>query len=176
MRRLLAHIDNFRRDESGVALVEFAIFLPLFVLSFFVVVEFSRIFFSYQGAIVGVRDASRYMARVASAGICVTNPATPNNGTVTVPGSNAIAAEIVERSMRNESNLLPNNVVLNSVAVLVRCVVDPGQYRQANLPIVTVSAQITITLPLGNVLELNGQPLLPTIDPVILDESRVFGV
>ena len=59
MREFQTYIDRFRREESGVALVEFALFLPLFALSFFVIVEFSRIFFSYQGAIVGVRDAAR---------------------------------------------------------------------------------------------------------------------
>ncbi|CAN0605625.1 unnamed protein product, partial [Ectocarpus sp. 12 AP-2014] len=75
MRNVSAYLTKFRREESGVALVEFAIFLPLFLLAFFVVVEFSRIFFSYQGAISGVRDATRYLARVADADVCVTNPA-----------------------------------------------------------------------------------------------------
>ncbi|MEO9825649.1 MAG: TadE/TadG family type IV pilus assembly protein [Paracoccaceae bacterium] len=180
MRRLRQHIDKFRREESGVALVEFALFLPLFVLAFFVIVEFSRIFFSYQGAIVGVRDAARYLARVAEADVCVTSPATPNNGTVVVPGGNSIAEDIVLRAMRNEEEgstpVLPDNVSLTSVAVLVRCVVEPGDYRQLNIPIVSVTAQINITLPLGNILELNGQPLLAPITPTIRDESRVFGV
>ncbi|NNE88249.1 MAG: pilus assembly protein [Silicimonas sp.] len=176
MHRIPNILKRFRRDESGVALVEFSVFLPLFLLSFFVVVEFSRIFFSYQGAIVGVRDAARYLARVAEADICVTEPATPNNGTVTFAGSTTIAEGIVERTMYNESDVLPNNVSLTSVAVLVRCIVEPGEYRQANIPIVTVTANISITLPLGAILEFNGQPLLPPITPTIIDESRVFGV
>jgi Flp pilus assembly pilin Flp len=176
MEKAFTYLDRFRRDESGVALVEFAIFLPLFLLSFFVIVEFSRIFFSYQGAIVGVRDASRYLARVADANVCVTNPATPNNGTVIVPGSRPIARDIVLDSMRNENSVLPANVRLENVFVIVRCVVEPDNYRQANVPIVSVSARINIILPLGNVLELNGQPLLPRIRPTIIDESRVFGV
>lgn len=176
MREFQTYIDRFRREESGVALVEFALFLPLFALSFFVIVEFSRIFFSYQGAIVGVRDAARYLARFAEADVCVTSPATPNNGTVFVPGASSIAETIVRRNMNNESDVLPNNVQVTSVAALVRCVVQPGDYRQLNIPIVTVTAQINITLPLGGVLELNGQPLLPPITPTIIDESRVFGV
>lgn len=176
MDKLTSYLDRFRREESGVALVEFAIFLPLFLLSFFVVVEFSRIFFSYQGALAGVRDATRYIARVADADVCVTSPATPHNGTVVVPGSSGMAEAIVARSMHNESNVLPNNVELTSVAVLVRCVVEPGAYRQANIPIVSVTAQINIILPLARVLELNGQALLPEITPTIFDESRVFGV
>lgn len=176
MRNVSAYLTKFRREESGVALVEFAIFLPLFLLAFFVVVEFSRIFFSYQGAISGVRDATRYLARVADADVCVTNPATPNNGTVLVPGGSGMAETIVARSMHNESNVMPNNVELTSVAVLVRCVVEPGAYRQSNIPIVTVTAQINIILPLASVLEFNGQALLPEITPTIFDESRVFGV
>ena len=176
MEKALTYLDRFRREESGVALVEFAIFLPLFLLSFFVIVEFSRIFFSYQGAIAGVRDASRYIARVADANVCVTTPATPNNGTVVVPGSRAIARGIVLDSMRNEKSVLPSNVRLSNVSVFVRCVVEPDNYRQPNVPIVSVSARINIILPLGDVLELNGQPLLPRIRPTIIDESRVFGV
>ena len=93
-----------------------------------------------------------------------------------MPGASSIAETIVRRNMNNESDVLPNNVQVTSVAALVRCVVQPGDYRQLNIPIVTVTAQINITLPLGGVLELNGQPLLPPITPTIIDESRVFGV
>jgi Flp pilus assembly protein TadG len=173
---------RFYRDEGGVALVEFAIFLPIFVLSFFVIVEFSRVFFSYQGAMTGVRDAARYMARVYPAEVCagaadgssvvtnvVTNPADTNSD---------IAFQIIKRNMHNENNAFPSLVRVVSVSTSYRCVTPAteGTFRQAEVPIARVFAVVEITLPLGGILELNGLPLLPKITGRIADESRIYGV
>ena len=166
-------LGKFRRDESGVALVEFGIFLPLFLLSFFVIVEFSRIFFSYQGAVVGVRDATRYLARVSDSDICVGRG--DGTGDVIIGGA-ALARTIITRNMWNESAILPNNVQIGTVSAIFRCVVQPGDFRQLEIPIASVVATITIQLPLGGILEFNGQQLIPNITTDIADESRVFGV
>ena len=172
-------LSDFRKKEDGVALVEFAIFLPLFVLSFFVIVEFSRTFFSYQGAVAGVRDAARYAARTYDPGLCV-NASNGSGGTAII-GTAAtpdITYGIVERNMVNEIAALPENIRIVQVSTNYRCVVPStaGTYRQAEVPIVMVFATIEITLPLGRILELNGRPLIPSITTVIGDESRVFGV
>lgn len=175
---LTIRLTDFRKKEEGVALVEFAIFLPLFVLSFFVIVEFSRTFFSYQGAVAGVRDAARYAARTYDPGLCVN--ANNGSGGTAIIGTAAtpdISYGIVERNMVNEVAAFPENVRIVQVSTNYRCVVpDPGTYRQAEVPIVMVFATIEITLPLGRILELNGRPLIPSITTVIGDESRVFGV
>jgi Flp pilus assembly protein TadG len=181
-----SQVRKFRRDEEGVALVEFAIFLPVFVLSFFVVVEFSRIFFSYQGAVVGVRDATRYLARVAPAGICDGAIADPNSGTnpgkeLVISDTNgnpvAVARQIIERNMDNESRIdLPANVFLTTVSTTYECVITvPGEYRQDNVPLVRVAATFRIVLPLGGILELNGLPLIPEVSHEVVDIARIFG-
>lgn len=172
-------IRKFTRREDGVALVEFALFLPLFVLAFFVIVEFARSFFSYQGAVVGVRDAARYMARVTDADICV--GASDNQGLIALdPSGNVlnVATGIITRNMDTEIvGSLPTGVSLTNVTTLVVCDVPAaGTYRQTEVPIVRVAATIEILLPLGGILELNGLPLLPSITSTIIDESRVYGV
>ncbi len=178
LHMIIAAMKKFRRQEDGVALVEFAFFLPLFVLSFFVIVEFSRTFFSYQGAVVGVRDATRYAARTFDTNICV-GAAGGSGTTVSIGTSGApdTTYGIIERNMMNEVSALPANVEIVSVSTSYRCEVPAaGTYRQAEVPIARVFATIRITLPLGRILELNGQPLIPSITTTIDDESRVYGV
>ncbi|AZQ67195.1 pilus assembly protein [Silicimonas algicola] len=169
---------KFRRSEDGVALVEFALLLPVFLLAFFVIVEFTRLFFSYQGAIVGVRDAARYMARTTNGDICA------DAGSVGVPevityndGDRYYA--IVQRSMDTEiDGFLPELVVLDWVSRSVTCVshADADRYRQARVPMAEVTARFTITFPLVGILELNGQRVLEPLWRDITDLSRVYGV
>lgn len=180
MRFVHKSLSKFRRSEEGVALVEFALFLPLFVLSLYVIIEFSRSFFAYQGAVVGVRDATRYAARTFDPGLCVGElndaGATVSVGTSAAPD---LSYSIVERNLEKMtgSGILPANVEIVSVSTSYRCVVPAaGTYRQAEVPIARVFAQIRITLPLAGILELNGGPLIPNILTDIADESRVFGV
>jgi hypothetical protein len=183
---IITRLSRFLRREDGVALVEFAMFLPLFLLSFFVIVEFARVFYSYQGAVVGVRDAARYYARVAPAGICVN--AGGVGGMLTGPDYNNVGAhpsgrtdaayQIVWRNMDNETGFLPTSVFLIDVTVLYQCVTGGG-YRQEEVPIAIVAADIEIVLPLIGILELNTfQGIIPNgkITHTIIDESRIFGV
>jgi TadE-like protein len=176
-------ISQFKKREDGVALVEFAIFLPLFVLSFFVIVEFSRVFFSYQGAVVGVRDAARYLARIAPAGICEGKGGVGGvlTGFYKVDDSDVNSADSIEqivfRNMDNENSALPDNVELLAVNSTYACVLaPPGKYRQLEVPVAQVSADIRITLPLVGILELNGLPLIAPITHTVTDQSRIFGV
>ena len=185
--------NRFRRNEDGVALVEFAIFLPAFVLAFFVIVEFSRVFFSYQGAIVGVRDATRYLARVAPAGICQDEELeTGSDGSQYNPGGGlvidgtdgaavAAATTIILRNMDNETQSqsrigLPNNVELGDVFTTFECVISaPGDYRQINVPLVRVSATFEVFFPLAKVLSLNGLEERLKITRTVVDTARIFG-
>ena len=157
-------------------MVEFALFLPIFLLAFFVVVEFGRTFFNFQGAVAGVRDAARYAARTIEADVCVGeidgSGETLSIGTSDDPDP---SYEIIERNLMNEVAALPTNVRIVSVATSYRCVVTPDAYRQAEVPIAVVFARLEIVLPLGEVLEINGLPLIENITTDIIDESRVFG-
>lgn len=169
-------LKKFGKDTSGVALVEFAIFLPIFVLSLAVIVESARIFFSYQGAVVGVRDATRYLARTLPGDIC---SLWGTSGFVALEDGaiNASIVAIIDEAMDNEDDLLPANVSRGTVSATWVCEDPPiGQeYRQTQVPIARIAAQFTIQLPLGDVFELNGFTV-PPITHVVIDESRIFGV
>ncbi len=178
--KLKSRIRSFREREEGVALVEFAIFLPLFVLSLYVIIEFSRAFFAYQGAVAGVRDAARYAARTMDPGLCVGQA---NNGGAIVStgnsGSQDTTYRIIQRSLEKQtgSGILPANVSVDTASTSYFCVVPgtAGTYRQAEIAVARVFARIIITLPLSGILEINGGPVIPEITTDIADESRVFG-
>jgi Flp pilus assembly pilin Flp len=168
------HFNKFRKDTSGVALVEFAVFLPIFLLALAVVVEGSRIFFSYQGAVVGVRDAARYLARTAPGDICAGTA--PAGGVFSGTLQTTLVA-IIDEAMDNEQDELPDEVQRGTVSATWVCVSPPSGtvYRQNRVPVAQVSADFTILLPLGAVFEFNGFTL-PTISHTVTDQSRIFGV
>lgn len=176
-RGIISALRRFSRRDDGVALVEFAIFLPIFLLAFFVIVEFGRTFFNYQGAVTGVREATRFAARTLDADICA-GEVDGGGGILAIApeASNDVFMTIVRSSLHNESGVLPTNIRVRRVVSSYRCVVRPGAYRQAEVPIARISARLEIILPLGDVLELNGRPVLDRIVTDITDESRVFGL
>ena len=51
--------------ERGAALVELSILAPFLVVLTFGAIEFGRFLYNYQLILTGVRDAGRYLARVA---------------------------------------------------------------------------------------------------------------
>lgn len=53
---------NIRFQQSGVALVEFALILPLLLILTFVTTEYSRALFQYNILTKSVRDAARYLS------------------------------------------------------------------------------------------------------------------
>ena len=175
-KRNIAAIRRFRKDEQGVALVEFAIFLPIFLLAFFVIVEFGRTFFNYQGAVAGVRDATRYAARTLSQSICVGEVDGAGGVLASSDPVSVAAYNAVERNLLNEAGVLPANIRIRQVATSYECIVSPGSYRQEEVPIVRVLARLEVILPLGDILEFNGRPALNSIVTDVIDESRVFGL
>ena len=79
-------------------------------------------------------------------------------------------------NLLNEVDLLPTNVRIVRTSTSYRCVVTAGAYREDEVPIAWVAARIEIVLPLGEILELNGRPIIRNITTDIIDESRIFGV
>ena len=61
-RKLLNRISVFKRSDSGVALVELAIVLPILLMMFAAVAEFGRYFYEYTTLAKSSRDAVRYLA------------------------------------------------------------------------------------------------------------------
>src|SRR5438132_4862317 len=63
--RSLFRLSRFRRDERGIQLVELAIVLPIFILLFGAVGEFSRYFYEYTTLAKATRVGARYLATAA---------------------------------------------------------------------------------------------------------------
>lgn len=154
---------RFGRKDDGAILLEFALVLPIFLLFIGVSAEFGRVFWSYQSAIAGVRDASRYLARVAPIDICL------NGGNLT--GYSTALKSIVENDLSGTS-IFPNSISIDSVVGSLTCV--PGAYRIPEVPVATVTANVTITFPLAGLLSLFGGNLT-TSTVTVIDQARIFG-
>ena len=156
-------LRRFARAEEGAALVEFAIALPMMLLVFAVIVEGSRLMLSFQSAISGVKDATRYLARVVPSDVCTTGG--------TVSGYAAQLLTIVSQSTSGAS-VFPSAVTVNSVTPSLACV--SGTYRVSPAPVAQVTANVTITFPFAGIFALVGGSL-GQITTDVTDSSRVFG-
>lgn len=160
---LKTRLSRCTTDESGAALVEFAILLPMMLLVFAVIIEGGRLMWSYQSVNAGVRDAARYLARVAPADICT------SGGSVAGYGSDL---ETIVRETIGGKSIFPTKITVNSVTPSLNCVA--GVYRISPAPVVQVTASMTIQFPFSGLFSLNGQTL-GTMTKTITDQSRVFG-
>jgi Flp pilus assembly protein TadG len=154
--------DRFARNDDGAVLVEFALVFPVMLLFFAVIIESSRMMWSYQMAIEGVRDAGRYVARIAPVDVC-------SGGTM--PDYSAMLKGIVESEI-GANAIFPSQVTVNSVSQSVSCV--PGSYRTSPAPVATVSADLTIAFPFGGIFGLFGASL-SSVDTTVSDSARIFG-
>lgn len=157
---------RFCRREDGSALVEFAISLPLILILTFLSVESMRLFWSYQAAIAGVRDATRYLARIAPADICT------SGGSVT--GYAAQLQGIVENTIGGAA-LFPAGVTVTSLTPALACITTLN-LRQASVPVATVSANVSITMPFSQILRVIGAAPAATINTTVRDQARVYGL
>lgn len=166
MARLRALCLTFRRlgrDDRGVALVEFGMILPLMLLFLALAVEGGRTFWSYQTAIAGVRDATRYLSRALGSNAC--------SAGADVAGYSATLLAIVTQGLDGEA-LLPPNVQITGVTPTLACI--SGDFRVDPAPVATVTADLTIAYPFAGIFGLVGAPLA-TVTTTVTDSTRVFG-
>jgi Flp pilus assembly protein TadG len=62
---ILVRLRRFRRDVQGVAAIEAALAIPFMVFLAAGLFEFGGLFYNFELVQTGVRDAARYLARVA---------------------------------------------------------------------------------------------------------------
>ncbi|MGV8988937.1 MAG: TadE/TadG family type IV pilus assembly protein [Cypionkella sp.] len=160
---VLRRVARFGRDESGVALVEFALVLPMMLLVFAVIIEGSRMMLSYQSTIVGIRDAARYLARTVAPDICTTGGS--------VGGYSAKLKTLVVQGVTAYS-VFPSDVVIGSVTPSYRCVT--GSFRASPVAIAQVTAEVTISFPFAGIFTLVGGSR-PNMTTHVTDQARVFG-
>lgn len=155
--------SRFARSESGVAVVEFVLSVPLMILTFAIVMEFGRLFLGYQSTVDGVRNASRYLARVAPIDICITG------GSLGI--YEPMLRDMIEKD-RLTNSVLPTRFTVEDVTATYICA--PGIYRVSPAPVATVAAQISVEFPFGSMFSLFGDTL-GTLSATVSDTSRIFG-
>ena len=154
---------RFAADDDGAIIVEFSIVMPIMLLFLALTIESSRMMWSYQSVIAGVRDAGRYLARVTPADICIAGGS--------VVGLTSTLKDIVEKDIGG-NNLFPASVTVNSVTPSFSCV--SGTYRVSPAPVGQVSANVTVQFPMGGFLALFGNGL-SSVTTDVADSSRIFG-
>ena len=156
-------LARFVRDEAGVALVEFAVVLPMMLLVFAVIIEGSRTMLSYQSAINGVRDATRYLARTVNSDVCTTSASVTSYATQ--------LRTLVVQGVTAKS-VFPPSVTIGAVTPSYRCVIRT--YRGGTVAVAQVTAVITVTFPFSGLFSLVGisRPVLVTS---VTDQARVYG-
>jgi Flp pilus assembly protein TadG len=156
-------IKHFINDCDGVALVEFAILLPMLLIVFGVMIEGSRLMWSYQSTISAVRDATRYLARIAPVDICSTGGS--------VAGYAGNLTTIITKNI-NGATVFPAGISVNSVVPTLTC--TAGAFRVNPAPVVQVTANITVTFIFGGVFNFAGGSLT-SVTTSISDQSKVYG-
>jgi Flp pilus assembly protein TadG len=165
-RRARQAVLRFIRCEDGTALVEFAITLPLILILSFLTVDSMRLFWSYQAAIAGVRDATRYLARIAPADICTTGGS--------VSGYATQLQGIVATTITGTA-LFTSGVTVTSVTPSVVCITSLG-LRQSSVPVASVAANLSISMPFSQVLRVMGVTPGATLNTRVTDQARVYGL
>jgi len=155
------------REERGAALVEFAFLLPILLLLFAVIFDGGRMMWSYQTAISGVRDATRYLARTAPLDMCQAGYSGP------AIGSHAATLQAIVQNSIQGNTLFPGGITVNSVTPTLNCVT--GTFRISPTPVAQVQANMTITFLFSGIFSFVGSPQ-PSITTTVTDQSRVFGV
>ncbi|MGI1662327.1 TadE/TadG family type IV pilus assembly protein [Palleronia sp. KMU-117] len=166
-RHIPSALRRFGRDESGLALVEFAICLPLMILVFGMIIEGSRLMWSFQNSISGVRDATRYLARITPADVC------QPGGTTFDDQADRLTAIIRDRIGTGES-ILPRGVDLVDVTATLDCVV--GAYRISPAPVAQLTARVEITHPFASLFAFAGGGVEDSVIVDVSDEARIFGL
>jgi Flp pilus assembly pilin Flp len=160
---LMHRLRRFAGDESGAQLVEFAIVLPMMLLVFAVIVEGGRMMWSYQTVVAGVRDATRFLARVAPRDICDMG--------ADVSGYADVLGDII-RDAHAGGSILPSGVSVTDVLPSLDCA--DGDFRSDVAPIVTVRANVEVTFPFAGLFTLVGGSR-PTLETSVTDQGRVYG-
>ena len=154
----------FIRDESGAALVEFAMVLPMMLLTFGLIVEGGRTYLGYQTTSAGLRDATRYLSRAVQADACTTNATNTDR-------FEAKLTKIVGEAQSGEA-LFPGGITIVGVESSITC--HTGGFRQGAVPVATVTARLRIRYPFSGLIALTGANTDP-VTTVLRDQTRVVG-
>jgi hypothetical protein len=158
------HLRRLAADESGTQLVEFALVLPMMLLVFGVIIEGGRMMWSYQTVVSGVRDATRFLARVTPRDICDDDVSAISDYDDTLIGF-----------IRNDNDgisVLPSGVTVTGLETDVECF--EREEGTGDVAVATVRADVEVTFPFAGLFTLVGGSR-PTLETSVTDQSRVYG-
>ena len=148
--RRLHPLQRFRRDESGVQLVEVAIVIPILLILFGATAEFGRFFYEYTTLTKAARGAARYLSvnPVGTAGdtaakniLVFGNPA--GTGTPILPG---LATSNVEIVREGGVPLLPQRVTVNIVNYKHDPIFDLGALTKSDALSLNIDVKPSVTM------------------------------
>ena len=170
---LLTKSRVFRKDQSGAAMVEFAIAIPCLLLVLALIIEGTRFSYAHQTAASGLRDATRYVARIAPEDPCNTADQGAAN-TQLQADFGARVDEIVEFRMgtQNES-VLPGGVTVTDVTPTLRC--KAVDYNATGISVVEVTATLNYQFIFGGAFGFFNERR-DGFAFSISDQSRIFGL
>ncbi len=154
-------VRRFLHADTGTALVEFAVLLPLLLVVFGLIVEGGRLFWSYQNVITGVRDTARHLGRVAPSDMCGSAPS------ASIGNYESLVTGLL-------TPLSSEKIDVDLETLNLECV--DGDYRVSPAPVAVITASLTISeLPFAALFQLVGGTSVTSIETFVTDRSRVFG-
>lgn len=166
MHTIRRKIHNFRHKENGAAIVEFALSLPLILVVSYGLIDSMRLFWSYQATIAGVRDASRYIARVAPADLCETG--------TNLSGFETRLRAIVDSTITGDG-VTPTGINITDFSATVDCIDNLG-LRQPDVPIATITAELSMDMPFSNILAVIGGSGWGSLTTEVREQARIYGL
>ena len=164
---------HFLRRQDGATAVEFMILMPIMLLTFAAIVDGARVYWNYQAAVSGVRDAARYVARTTDPGLC----AGKVNATYrSMPAAaSTTARQIITRNLgTGGESLFPVAVSLGNVSASYAC--PDHNLRRDPTPVARINATVDIDLPLAGLMNLVRGTRAGQVNATITDQSRIYGL
>jgi Flp pilus assembly protein TadG len=155
-------LHHFRQDDSGAALVEFAVVLPMLILLFAMAVEGGRTFWAYQTTVAGLRDAARQLSRMADPQDCSASAVNKYNATL---------ADILRKTSNGKAIFAPTIRIENVAATLLSC--GSAGYR-GKAAIAKVSANLAFDYPFKSLFQIVGLQVAD-LKTSISTQARILG-
>lgn len=112
-----------RNRQTGVAIVEFALILPMLLVMTFITTEFGRALYQYNSVVKSVRDAARYLSQqtpgthATEAANLVVYGNTAGTGTPVAAG--LATSHVAAPTWQLQDPLVPGGPTINAVTVRV---------------------------------------------------------
>jgi Flp pilus assembly protein TadG len=147
-RRLL-QLQRFRKDETGLQLVEVTIVLPLLLMLFAATAEFGRYFYEYTTLAKAVRVGSRYLSTAptvaAEDGIAKNIVVYGNPGGTGTPIMPGLATSNVKITRLGGTALIPDRITVEITGYKHKPIFDVGKLIKKSLSLkVDVKPSVTM--------------------------------